>query len=90
MEISIKCFAGLAKAHACDYTQTHRQRVRPNTRVIDLVASLHLPQHDVGGVMVNGQEASWNQMLRHGDQLVLIPGDTAIPSTAAPDMGSAH
>lgn len=75
MEVQIKCLDGLEIGHACDFTQGHRQRVRPNTRVIDLLASLHLPGDKVKRVTVNGSAAPWNQMLHHGDQLVLMSSD---------------
>ncbi len=73
MKISVKCFATLAEAHACDYREAAHHEVPEGETVRDLAVRLGIPAEKINLVFVNGKGADLDTVLKDSDQLGIAP-----------------
>ena len=73
MKIELKCFADLAKYHACDYAESSAIEVPEGARAGDVMRTAGIPQQEVKMVFVNGKIQGPDHLLKDGDRMALAP-----------------
>jgi molybdopterin converting factor small subunit len=73
MKIQLKCFAMLADAHECDYSQSVEHEVSDGETVGGLIVRLGIPLQSVKMIFVNGRLVETDTLLNDGDQVGLAP-----------------
>jgi molybdopterin converting factor small subunit len=73
MKVSVKCFATMAEANACDYRQSTAQELRNGATVKDLATILGIATEGIKLIFVNGKGAELDTVLKEGDQVGLAP-----------------
>jgi len=69
MQITIKLFATFRVGRFDVVTRDYPA----GTRIADIVTELHIPEKEIGMVMLNNRHAELNQELNDGDNLALFP-----------------
>ncbi|MDJ0781860.1 MAG: MoaD/ThiS family protein [Desulfosarcinaceae bacterium] len=69
MRIRVRLFAPLDK----DRFDERALAVAPGARIADLLKALHISVEEVGILVVNHRDATFDQALRDGDRVTLIP-----------------
>jgi sulfur carrier protein len=69
MDIEIRLFETLKRRQPRD----GRMRLAAGSRVSDLLAALAISPDDVGILMVNRADGRFDQLLKNGDVVTLIP-----------------
>ena len=73
MEISLKCFATLAEADKCDYSDSTTKTLAEGARVRDLLKEMKIAEKDVKLIFVNSKHADFETVLHPGDMVGLAP-----------------
>ena len=73
MEISLKCFATLAEADKCDYTDSTTKTLAEGARVRELLKEMKISEKDVKLIFVNSKHADLETVLHPGDVVGLAP-----------------
>ncbi len=73
MNVSVKCFAQLAKSDQCDYRGSTPHTVPAGARVNDLIGTLGFQNEDVKLIFVNNVNVSPETLLREGDKVAFAP-----------------
>jgi molybdopterin converting factor small subunit len=73
MKIHLKCFAMLADAHECDYSQSIEHEIPDGETVGSLIMRLGIPPQSVKMIFVNGRLVETDALLNDGDQVGLAP-----------------
>ncbi len=69
MQITIKLFATFRVGRFDVVTRDYPT----GTRIADIVTELHIPEKEIGMVMLNNRHAESDQELHEGDTLALFP-----------------
>lgn len=69
MKITLKLFANFR----LDRFKSKEHDVSVTTTCADVVASLIIPEAEIGIVLINGRHAQLTQILQEGDTLALFP-----------------
>ena len=69
MQITIKLFATFRVGRFDVVTRDYPA----GTRIADIVTELHIPEKEVGMIMLNNRHAELDQELKEGDTLALFP-----------------
>jgi molybdopterin converting factor small subunit len=69
MEISVKLFATLQKGRF----ESARINLDQKSSIADLLEKLHILPSDVGILVVNDRDATFNQTLHEDDAVTIIP-----------------
>jgi len=69
MQITIKLFATFRVGRFDVVTRDYPA----GTRIADIVTELHIPEKEIGMVMLNNRHAELDQELHEGDNLALFP-----------------
>jgi molybdopterin converting factor small subunit len=73
MKIHLKCFATLAEGDVCDFRDSVQNEITEGETVDALVARLGLPKNEIKIIFVNNKPASFDTVLKDGDQMALAP-----------------
>jgi len=73
MNVSIKCFAQLAKEQVCDHKQSTPHELPEGSTVSDLIERLGLPREEIKIIFVNNTIVTTGTVLRNGDKVALAP-----------------
>lgn len=73
MNISLKCFAQLAKDGVCDYRSGTPHGISDGAQVTDLIEKLGFRDEDIKLVYVNNLIVSQNTYLQEGDRVAFAP-----------------
>ncbi len=69
MRITIKLFATFRIGRFAEVTRDYPA----GTRIADIIGELHIPEKEVGMIMLNNRHAEPDQELHDGDSLALFP-----------------
>jgi len=69
MQVTIKLFATFRIGRFDVVTRDYPA----GTRIADIITELHIPEKEVGMIMLNNRHAELNQELNDGDSLALFP-----------------
>ncbi len=73
MNVSVKCFANLAKDGICDFNDGTMHTLPGGARVNDLIGKLGMQQDDVKLIYVNNRNVSADTSLHEGDKVAFAP-----------------
>ena len=73
MNVSVKCFAQLARDAVCDHSGGTPHDLRAGATVNDLIDKLGLPREQIKLVFVNSRIVPAETTLNEGDQVALAP-----------------
>ena len=73
MKIEMRCFANLAESESCDYRESSKYDVQPNTTAGDLVRQTGISEKSVKIIFVNGKASAPDTVLAEGDRVGLVP-----------------
>ncbi len=73
MKVTVKCFANLAEAEACDYRQATPYDLQEGATVRDLAQMLSIDPQQIKLIFVNGKGEKLDTVLKEGDQVGLAP-----------------
>ncbi len=73
MKVHLKCFATLAEGDVCDFRESAQNEIAEGETVNALVERLGLPRKDIKIIFVNNKTASFDTVLKDGDQVALSP-----------------
>ena len=73
MNVSVRCFANLAKEDICDYRQRTDYALPQNAIVNDLVDTLGFDREEIKLIYVNNQSSTLETPLHEGDKLAFAP-----------------
>jgi molybdopterin synthase sulfur carrier subunit len=69
MQITIKLFATIRIGRFDAVTRDYPA----GTRIADIITELHIPEKEIGIIMLNNRHAESDQELNDGDNLALFP-----------------
>ena len=69
MDITVKLFATFRIGRFAE----NRKRFSLGTTIADIVRELHIPEEQIGIIMLNSRHAQLAQQLSDGDQLAIFP-----------------
>lgn len=69
MQINVKLFATLRIGRFAEATRQYPQ----GTRIADVISQLHIPEREIGMIMLNNRHAEPDQALNDGDNLSIFP-----------------
>jgi len=69
MQITVKLFATFRVGRFSEETRDYP----PGTRVTEIIDELHIPEKEIGMIMLNNRHAEPYQELIDGDSLALFP-----------------
>lgn len=73
MRVNLKCFAGLSELYACDYRESTALDLPEGSGLCEVQASLGISDDEVSIVFINGKISNHDDVLRHGDNVTLVP-----------------
>lgn len=69
MRITIKLFATFRVGRFAEETRDYPA----GTRIAEIIGDLHIPEKEIGMIMLNNRHAEPDQQLHEGDNLALFP-----------------
>lgn len=69
MQITVKLFATFRVGRFAEATRQYPQ----GTRIADVIGQLHIPEREIGMIMLNNRHAEPEQVLNDGDNLSIFP-----------------
>ena len=73
MNVSLKCFANLAKKDICDYRGSTPYNIPDGARVTDLIDKLGFRDDEIKLVYVNNVIVPQESLLHEGDRVAFAP-----------------
>lgn len=73
MNVSVKCFAQLAKNEACDYKDSTPHSLAGGSSVKDLISKLGFRHEEIKIIYVNNRIVPPETPLKVGDKIALAP-----------------